>query len=51
MKDKALLPIQLDGLDELVDDLDDRRSCRTPAISCRGRAGEPVAAALRDFLA
>jgi transcription antitermination factor NusB len=36
MKDKALLPVQLDGLDELVDDLTIVR-CRTPAISRRGK--------------
>ena len=50
MERQALLPIQLDGLDELVDDL---RSCGcpTPAISRRGKRREQVAAALGPFLA
>ena len=38
MKDQALLPVQLDGLDELVDDLTHRAHCPTPAISRRGRS-------------
>ena len=49
MKDKALLPIQLDGLDRLVDDL------RIVQIADAGHfvpweKPEPVAAALRPFL-
>ena len=50
MKDLALLPLQLEGLDELVDDL------RIVQLADAGHfapweAGEQVAAALRDFLA
>lgn len=50
LKDVALLPLQLDGLDELVDDL------RIVKISDAGHfapweAGQQVASALRDFLA
>ena len=35
--DTALLPLQLDGLDTLVDDLTDRSACPMPAISRRGK--------------
>ena len=50
MKDPALLPLQLDGLDELVEDL------TVVKLSDAGHfapweAGEQVADALRDFLA
>jgi pimeloyl-ACP methyl ester carboxylesterase len=50
MKDSALLPIQLDGLDELVDDL---RIIRLPGVGhfAPWEAGEEVAAALEPFLA
>ncbi len=50
MKDSALLPIQLEGLDELVDDL---RIVRLPDVGhfAPWEAGEQVAAALQDFLA
>ena len=50
MKDKALLPVQLEGLHDLVDDL------RIVAVADAGHfvpweRPEPVIAALRDFLA
>lgn len=50
MQDKALLPVQLDGLDRLVDDLEIIR------LPCAGhfapwQAPDEVAAALRPFLA
>jgi pimeloyl-ACP methyl ester carboxylesterase len=50
MKDVALLPVQLDGLDDLVDDL------RIVAVPDAGHfipweKPEPVIAAIRDFLA
>ena len=50
MKDKALLPVQLDGLDDLVDDL------RIVRIEEAGHfvpweKPEPVVAAIREFLA
>jgi pimeloyl-ACP methyl ester carboxylesterase len=50
MRDPALLPIQLDGLDELVDDL---RIVKLPRAGhfAPWEAGEEVADALRDFLA
>ncbi len=50
MLDSALLPIQLDGLDRLVDDL---RIVRLPDAGhfAPWEAPEPVAKALRDFLA
>jgi len=50
MKDSALLPLQLDGLDDLVDDL---RVVRLPGVGhfAPWEAGEQVADALRDFLA
>ena len=50
MKDLALLPLQLEGLDELVDDL---RIVQLPDAGhfAPWEAGEQVAAALRDFLA
>ena len=50
MNDSALLPIQLEGLDRLVDDL---TVVRLPGVShfAPWEAGEQVAAALRDFLA
>jgi pimeloyl-ACP methyl ester carboxylesterase len=50
MKDPALLPIQLKGLDELVDDL---RIVTLPDAGhfAPWEAGEQVADALRDFLA
>ena len=50
MKDKALLPIQLDGLDRLVDDL---TIVRLPDVGhfAPWEAGEEVAAALKPFLA
>lgn len=50
MKDTALLPIQLEGLDDLVEDL---RIVRLPGVShfAPWEAGELVASALRDFLA
>lgn len=50
MLDSALLPIQLDGLDRLVDDL---RIVRLPDAGhfVPWEAPEPVAKALRDFLA
>ena len=50
MKDKALLPLQLDGLDRLVDDL---RIVRIPDAGhfVPWEAPEPVAEALRGFLA
>ena len=50
MKDSALLPLQLDGLDDLVDDL---RIVRLPGVGhfAPWEAGEQVGDALRDFLA
>ena len=50
MRDKALLPIQLDGLDRLVDDL---QIVRLPNAGhfAPWEAPEPVADALRGFLA
>jgi pimeloyl-ACP methyl ester carboxylesterase len=50
MKDSALLPIQLEGLDQLVDDL---RIVKLPEAGhfAPWEAGEQVASALRDFLA
>jgi pimeloyl-ACP methyl ester carboxylesterase len=50
MKDTALLPIQLDGLDELVEDL---RIVRLPEAGhfAPWEAPDEVAEALRDFLA
>jgi pimeloyl-ACP methyl ester carboxylesterase len=50
MKDKALLPVQLDGLDELVDNL---TIVRLPDVGhfAPWEAGEAVAAALGPFLA
>jgi pimeloyl-ACP methyl ester carboxylesterase len=50
MKDLALLPVQLDGLDTLVDDL---TVARLPDAGhfAPWEAGEQVAAALEPFLA
>ena len=50
MDDKALLPVQLEGLDRLVDDLS---IVRLPDVGhfAPWEAGEQVAAALRPFLA
>jgi pimeloyl-ACP methyl ester carboxylesterase len=50
MKDKALLPIQLDGLDQLVEDLE---VVRLPDAGhfAPWEAPEEVAAALQPFLA
>jgi len=50
MRDTALLPIQLDGLDELVDDL---TVVRLPDAGhfAPWEKPEPIAEALRDFLA
>ena len=50
LKDSALLPVQLEGLDQLVDDL---RIVRLPEAGhfVPWEAGEQVASALRDFLA
>jgi pimeloyl-ACP methyl ester carboxylesterase len=50
MKDSALLPLQLDGLDKLVDDL---TVVRLPGAGhfAPWEAGEEVASALRPFLA
>ena len=50
MKDPALLPMQLEGLDQLVEDL---RIVKLPEAGhfAPWEAGEQVAAALRDFLA
>jgi pimeloyl-ACP methyl ester carboxylesterase len=50
MKDSALLPLQLDGLDTLVDDLS---IVRLPDAGhfAPWEAGEDVAAALQPFLA
>ena len=50
MKDPALLPLQLDGLDQLVEDL---TIVKLPDAGhfAPWEAGEQVAAALRDFLA
>ena len=50
LEDKALLPIQLDGLDELVDDLD--RSSRLPDVGhfAPWEAPRPVADALGPSL-
>ena len=39
MKDKALLPLQLDGLDELVDDLTHRAAARRRPFRAVGSAG------------
>jgi pimeloyl-ACP methyl ester carboxylesterase len=50
MKDKALLPIQLDGLDRLVDDLTIIRLPETGHFA-PWEAGEQVVAALEPFLA
>jgi pimeloyl-ACP methyl ester carboxylesterase len=49
MQDKPLLPIQLDGLDALVEDL---KIVRLPGVGhfAPWEAGEQVAAALVDFL-
>lgn len=49
MRDAALLPVQLDGLDELVDDLQIVRLPRAGHF-VPWEAPEPVAEALRDFL-
>jgi pimeloyl-ACP methyl ester carboxylesterase len=50
MRDKALLPVQLDGLDRVVEDL---RVVRLPDAGhfAPWEAPEPVVAALRPFLA
>jgi|SRR6478672_10654181 len=50
MQDKALLPVQLDGLDRMVEDL---RVVRLPEAGhfAPWEAPEPVVAALRPFLA
>lgn len=50
MRDPALLPLQVDGLDELVDDL---AVVRLPGVGhfAPWEAGEQVAAALEPFLA
>ena len=50
MEDKALLPLQLDGLDRLVEDL---RVVRLPGVGhfAPWEAPEPVAQALKGFLA
>jgi pimeloyl-ACP methyl ester carboxylesterase len=50
MKDPALLPLQLEGLDELVDDL---TIVRLPDIGhfAPWEAGEEVAKSLKPFLA
>jgi pimeloyl-ACP methyl ester carboxylesterase len=50
MKDPALLPVQLEGLEELVDDL---RIVKLPEAGhfAPWEAGDQVASALRDFLA
>jgi pimeloyl-ACP methyl ester carboxylesterase len=50
MKDSALLPVQLEGLDRLVDDL---TIVRLPEAGhfAPSEAGEEVAAALQPFLA
>jgi pimeloyl-ACP methyl ester carboxylesterase len=50
MQDKALLPLQLDGLDELVDDLSIVRLADVGHFA-PWEAGDQVAAALRPFLA
>jgi pimeloyl-ACP methyl ester carboxylesterase len=49
MRDPALLPVQLEGLDKLVDDL---RIVQLPEAGhfAPWEAPEDVAAALRDFL-
>jgi len=49
MKDPALLPVQLEGLDDLIDDL---RVVKLPDAGhfAPWEAGEQVASALRDFL-
>jgi len=49
MQDKALLPLQLDGLEALVDDL---RIVRLPDAGhfAPWEAGDAVAAALAEFL-
>jgi pimeloyl-ACP methyl ester carboxylesterase len=50
MKDAALLPVQLDGLDRLVDDL---TIVRLPDVGhfAPWEAGDAVAATLEPFLA
>jgi pimeloyl-ACP methyl ester carboxylesterase len=50
MRDPALLPSQLEGLDQLVEDL---RIVKLPEAGhfAPWEAGEQVAVALRDFLA
>jgi len=50
LQDKALLPLQLDGLEELVDDLAIERLPESGHFA-PWQAGEEVAAALRPFLA
>lgn len=50
MKDAALLPVQLEGLEEVVDDLTIERLPR-PGHFAPWEAGEEVAAALEPFLA
>jgi pimeloyl-ACP methyl ester carboxylesterase len=50
MKDKALLPVQLDGLDQLVEDLDIVRLPETGHFA-PWEAPKEVAAALQPFLA
>ncbi|MEN3972358.1 alpha/beta hydrolase [Sphingomicrobium sp. XHP0235] len=50
LKDKALLPCQLDGLDTLIDDLTIER-VEGAGHFVPWEKPEPVAAALRDFLA
>ncbi len=49
MRDKALLPVQLEGLDRLVEDLAITRIADAGHF-CPWEAPEPVAAALRGFL-
>lgn len=50
MKDKALLPVQLEGLDELVDDLTLVRVAEAGHFVPWERP-EPVVSAIRDFMA
>jgi pimeloyl-ACP methyl ester carboxylesterase len=50
MKDTALLPLQLEGLEELVDDLSIERLPETGHFA-PWEAGEQVAQALEPFLA
>ncbi|HJR83323.1 MAG TPA: alpha/beta hydrolase, partial [Sphingomicrobium sp.] len=50
MKDAALLPIQLEGLDELVEDLRIVRLAEAGHFA-PWQAPDEVAGALRDFLA